>query len=922
MGKLVAMEDQGWRRGAGRLEQPPLLTTKFYVPEAREFLVSRPRLMERLDQGRTRKLVLVSAPAGFGKTTLVASWTGANELPVAWLTLDEGDNDSARFLAYLKAALESLPWPAGDEVASRWASLHLGASRSGLTALINELDGFQDDFVCVLDDYHLITRPEIHETLAFLLEHQPPRMHLVISTRGDPPLPLARLRARRQMVEIREGDLRFTVPETLAFLGRASDLTLSDEDAAALQERTEGWAAGLQLAALALPGRRDEMGAFLESFAGSHQYIAEYLQSEVLSQQAADVQRFLLQTSILERLSGSLCDAVTGRRGGRQSLKELRRMNLFVVSLDDEQRWYRYHSLFADLLRQRLARTMPEEAPILHKRACHWYVAHDRPASAIKHALAAGEKELAAELIAAAAEETLMRGELTTLVNWMEPLPREIVDRHQLLRVYHATALLFLGQPLEVVEPWLYEGDAAMDQLPAIALPPYAYIAILRGQGARAAELSRQALAHLPPEERFLRSLAIWLLNVAELRDSDPDASLRLLEGAARSVREIGNAMVTVLALCNQAELYMVQGQLHESQAIYRRALALAADSQGKRLPVAGAALSGLGELAREWNDLAAAERYLVEGIELTKQWAGPAALDAYFSLAHVRLSLGDAAAAEELLEEAGHIAERFDASEEDDWLVDIVRARLWLGLGRIGEVWSWARARGLDGESGPDLAVDLPGEDRSLEERKRKYEWLVLARLLLMEERPAEALSLLDWVRPLFQKRRRVRALIQTLNLTALAQQSCGRPTLALEALDEALALAEPDGHVRTFLDEGPQMARLLYRAAGRGPSPGYAGKLLALFPLSEATEATEATEAAEAPPSARAEEALIRPLSPRELEVLQLIAEGHSNREIANILVLSLSTVKVHTRSIYRKLDVNSRTQAVGRARSLDLL
>lgn len=882
-----------------------LLETKLFIPPPPAGLVPRQRLVDRLNLGLSRKLTLISAPAGFGKTTLLADWVDRCQIPVAWLALDDGDGDIVRFLTYLVAALRTQFPTLGADALDLIQSLQGVPPDAALIALLNDIAQLQGGCALVLDDIHLVNSQAVHEALAFQLEHQPPQLHLIMSTRADPPISLSRLRAQGQLVEIRAADLRFTTAEAAAFLGQATGLALTRADVEALLGRTEGWAAGLQLAALSMQGRED-IAAFIAAFTGSHEYVADYLQDEVLNLQPERIQRFLLQTSVLDQLSGPLCEAVTGESGGQQTLERLWERNLFLVSLDDERRWYRYHRLFADLLRQRLGRTQPELIPSLHQRASEWYEAHGYPGEAIEHALEAGDHVRAARLIESNAEETLMRSEVITFVQWVEQLPDQMVKDNASLQVYYAWALLLSGRPLERVELWLADVGVPADAIPPPVLTLYAYVAILQAREARAAELARLALQKLPEDDRFLRGFALWLLNVASLRALDVSSGARVLDETVSKVQESGNLLLATLALCNLAELRLSQGKLQEAQTIYRRALDLATDAQGQRLPIAGQALIGLGELAREWNDLAEAEALLTEGIALTCRWAEPAAIDGYLILVRVKQALGDEKAVWELLDEAMSIARAFDATELDDWMVGLIQVRTWIMHGQLDRAREWFEELSVDkGDAFAPIA-----DDATAEGRRRKYERLLYARLLLAEDRPAEALSALKTALPILEARGRIRALMEALILMALAYQALGDQQQALNTLARVLQLAEPGEHVRTFVDEGPAMARLLYRAASEEVT-AYAGRLLAAFPLAERQPVVQAPEAAS-----------IQPLSPREREVLELIAKGRTNQEIAEALVVSLSTVKVHTRNIYQKLDVKNRTQAVSRAQSLGIL
>jgi len=854
----------------------PLLKTKLYIPPVRPDpstglrtrLVPRPRLIERLNEGllRKRKLTLISVPAGFGKTTLLSEWVHHLETgffpknlvsglrpPVAWLSLDEGDNDVARFMAYLVAALQTIEANVGAGVPSAFQSPQPPPIESLFTSLINEITEIANPFILVLDDYHLIAAQPVHDALTFLLDHLPPPMHLVIATRADPPLPIARLRGRGQLTELRLTDLRFTSDEAAAFLNQVMGLGLAADDIATLASRTEGWIAGLQMAAVSMRGQEDVAG-FIRAFTGSDRYILDYLVEEVLQRQPESVQTFLLQTSILDHLTGALCDAVTGisesasQRGfadlqicrfadlsSQEILEHLERNNIFVVPLDNERRWYRYHRLFADLLRQRLQQTQPDLVPTLHRRASEWYEQNSLTAEAIDHALAAGDFEQAARLIEQAAEATLMRSEVATLLRWVESLPDELVHDRPSLCVYHAWALLFGGRPLEAVEARLQDVEEDADLISGRAAPLRALVALYQNQIPRAAELSRRALEQLPQDDVFLRGFATWLLSISHIVDGDIVAARQTLEEIARRSQEAGNVMVAVMVTCNRAELHKRQGQLDKAAALYQQALALAVDGQGQRLPIAGEALMGLGELSREWNDLKAAVRYLTAGIELTRKWAEIGAIDGYISLAHVRQAQGDLEGAQKPLQKAWQLALQFDATEMDDFLVAAHQARLWVVQDNLAAAKRWAEERGLTAEASLAELEERVSDASLRSSRRRTAEYLTLVWVLIAQERCDDALALLEPLLAIAERWGLNERVIKVQILKALACHAQGDIAQALDALERALALAEPEGYVRVFLDEGEPMARLLYRAAARGIAPEYAGRLLAVFEAAE---------------------------------------------------------------------------------------
>jgi LuxR family maltose regulon positive regulatory protein len=895
-----------------------LLTTKLHVPSPRPNLVPRPHLIERLDQGlrRGRKLTLISAPAGFGKTTLVAAWLHrGDEMSAspraAWLSLDAGDNDPARFFTYLITALQMIKADIGRGLLDTFKAPHMPPLEPLLTTLINEMASLSGRMILVLDDYHLIENPSIHRALNFLLDHLPQPMHLVIATRSDPPLHLARLRGRAQLTELRLTDLRFSLEEAARFLNQAMGLALSNEGVAALASRTEGWITGLQMAAASM-GRQDagHVDHFIRAFTGSDRYILDYLVEEVLSQRPQGTQDFLMQTALLSRLCGPLCDAVCGTDlgSGQRTLEQLEQSNLFILPLDNERRWYRYHRLFADLLQQRLQRSRSDLVPTLHHRASVWYAQNGLMGEAIDHALCAQNFERAADLIKETAQATWMRGEVATFLRWVEALPEQVMRTRPLLCVFHSIALWLTGHPVGKVEARLQDAleGGAIASVSGEVAAIRGMIATFQGEARYSIDLSRRALELLPQESLFLRSLAAWNLGLSHLIDGDIETGMRAFEEAARAGQEAGNLFVAVVTLCLLAELAMLHGQLNKAQAMYEQALELATDERGKPLPVAGMALIGLGELQRERDELETATRYLEQGIELTHQWGEINVFDGYIALARVQFAQGEFLRAQETMDQAQKLAVRFDSSEFDDILVGAHQARLWIVLGELEAATRWARERGLE-----------PAFESASQETGvyvyflRDLEHLALARLYMAQDRHDAALAVLEPLLATAETARRLGSVIEISILQALALQAQGHVSSALVALEHALSLAQPENYVRTFVDEGEPMARLLYQAARRNLAPGYAGRLLGAFPASKSP-----------PPRRESPAALVEPLSERELEVLALIAEGLSNQEIAQRLFISLRTVKWHASNIYGKLGVSNRTQAVARARALGVL
>ncbi len=913
---------------SGLVAEQSLLATKLYIPRARPAsgAVPRPRLMARLNEGFIRRLVLLSAPAGFGKTTLLAEWARQPEIGsrTAWLSLDQGDNDPARFLAYLMAALQTVRPNLRTGALPGLHSFQPFLMEALLTHLVNELGASPDPLVLVLDDYHLIETRLIHDSLAFLLDHMPPQVHLVIAGRAQPPLPLARLRARNGLVELEAADLRFTAAETAAFLNEVMGLSLSGQQIAALEARTEGWIAGLQLAALSLQGREDVAG-FIAAFTGRHRYILDYLAEEVLQPQPAPLQAFLLQTAILNRLTGSLCEAVTGQPHGQETLAHLEQANLFIVPLDDERRWYRYHHLFTGLLRHRLALLaaldsplLPVETAELHCRASAWYEQEGRLAEAVGHALAAADVDRAARLVEGVARTMLNGSELATLLSWLKALPDELKRSRRYFSLFHTWALVLTGQ-LDLIEPRLEEAtaglaadvsaslNASLTGLPGEVAAIRATAAYFRRDFPRAVELTRQALAEVGEETPFLRGALLLSLGVAHSWTGEAAAASQALAEASQLSRQAGNIHATMIALWEQGQLELEQGHLRQAEQIYRQAgqFIAARQAAGESIPpAAGGAFVGMAGLLYEQNNLAEAARLLPLGLQLAEPGGEPGILTAgYLLLARLKQAEKNRAGAMAALREAQRLAHRYNHLYEAAQ-VAAGQARLQLAWGEedFQAAIRWAEASGLKATDPP---VYL-----------REVEGLTLARLLFARGRRQpeqaflqEALTLLARLLPAAESGGRGGRIIEILLLQALADQAQGWFDQALTRLERALHLAQPEGYCRLFLDEGRPMAELLHRAARHGLAAGYVEKLLLAFK-------------AEPDAGERPEPGLIEPLSERELEILALIAAGRSNREIAETLILTVGTVKWHLNNLYGKLGVSSRTQAFARARELGLL
>ena len=905
----------------------PLLSTKLYIPPVRPELVPRPHLIDRLNAGLDRKLTVISAPAGFGKTTLLSEWASSCRRPVAWVSLDEADNDPVRFLGYLVAALQTVEQGVGEGAPSALQSRHMKLE-SVLTALVNDLAAVPSPLVCVLDDYHHMKTQRVHDTLTFLLDHLPPQFHLVVSGRSDPPLPVALLRGRGQVSELRQADLRFSAEEATTFLNQVMGLGLSTDQVDALADRTEGWIAGLQMAAVSMQGRDDPEG-FVRAFTGSNRYILDYLLEEVLQRQSEGIQDFLLHTSILGRLTGPLCDALTGHDDasaeilpaqgegligdGQATLEMLGGSNLFIVPLDDQRSWYRYHHLFADLLRQRLHQTHPELPPRLHRRASEWYEHNGLIAPAIDHALAAADFERAADLIEQTAETALIRGEFDSVLGWLEALPDDTFRNRPLLCIYHAAALFVAAAPLSTVESILHDAEESDKEslLKGETTALRAMLAMFEEDMPESIRLSRQALELLPEDSLLCRSFTARNLGTAYLLTGDVTAASRVFEEETRICEKTGDRMGVVAARQRLAVLLAIQGRLREAKALNERAIELALDEKGQTLPFAIKAFFGLADVLRERNDLEDATRVLREGLQLSRRWTDVWGMGGQMILARVRQAQGDLDGALQAMQRAEELAIGYDSSDMDDIIIWAYQARLRLAHGELEAASQWMEKRGLGRQIGAtsqrESITEIPAY------HLHEIEQATLARVYLAQSKPDEALKILEPLLMGAESLGRKGSLIEVLALQALAFQAQGDVERALSALERALSLAEPEGYVRVFLDEGEPMVRLLRQAASRGVAPGYASRLLAATPAAQEAGIRKPVS----PP-----QPLVEPLSERELEVLRLLTSSLASTEIAEELIISVNTVRSHIRSIYGKLGVHSRYEAVARAKELNLL
>jgi LuxR family maltose regulon positive regulatory protein len=901
-----------------------LLLTKLHIPSPKSGLIPRKHLLGRLDEGLSRKLILLSAPAGSGKTTLLSQWIAGLKTPVAWLSLDERDNDLARFLTYLVAALRRVSDAIGSELLAKLRATKPSPDEELLTTLVNDLARLDEDLVLVLDDYHVFEEPRVHEAMLFLVDHLPPTTRLVIASRTDPPLPLSLMRGRGDLLELRMEDIRFSTQESLAFIKHWTGIDLDDDGIAALHARTEGWIAGLQMAALSLRHQADP-AMFIHSFTGDDHYIMDYLIEEVLSRQSDDVRHFLLRSSTLDRFTASLCDAVVYNDAAsgksRQLLEEIERSNLFLVALDQRREWFRFHPLFADLLRHRLQMDDAGIITELHKRAGAWYWQrsehgknHAFVSAAIEHALDANALDKAIEWIEGAAEPIFMRSEVVTFLHWVERVPDEMLGKQPLLCLLIALALTMRGEHPQTIGNWIERSEAADDgHYAGERAAVEALLLNLQGAVDQSIVASQLALDTLPEDRLFMRSLVADSLGLCYLLQGKIDAAIDALEQAAHIGEQIGSVITAVGALSNVAGLLMNAGQLKRAHTLYHRSLELAVDERGQLLPIAGKALLGLGELAREWNDLDAAETYFRQAIECMKLYGELGDIIGYLSLSRIAQYRGDLDGAAKYLEQSLRIAKQTQSIEMDDRITMLQQVRLWLVQGNLDAVERWMqetglRTRPLVGTAAYQQLADKQFFYVDMAER------LTQIRVHLAIDETEISLEIASAYLIHTEKLGQMKRVIEFLILQALALNDLKCLEEALEALDRALVIAEPEGYLRLFMDEGEPMAALLYKAMQAGSTPQYTARILATFEGQVRSEAI-----ASKLPSG---ESLVEPLSDREIEVLGLIAEGLTNQQIAQKLVLSLSTVKWHAGNIYGKLGASNRSQAVAIARAFGIL
>ena len=897
----------------------PMIATKMYLPALRRGLVSRPRLHDRLRREAHSRLTLVSAPAGFGKTTLLAEWLSGppQDRRVAWFSLDTSDNEPTTFWTYVVTALRA----AAPEIGSHALDLITLSplpTEQVVATVVNDLAKASGDVWLVLDDYHLIDNDDVRSGVALLLDHLPPNVHLVIGTRADPDLPLSRWRVRGELLEIRAADLRFTADEATAYLTDVAELSLPADDIAVLQDRTEGWVAALQLAALSMQGRAD-VSAFITEFAGNDRYIVDYLVDEVLAQQTESVREFLLHTAILDRLTGPLTDAVTGRGDGSRQLVALERANLLLVPLDDRREWYRYHHLFAEVLQTHLVAEQPELVPLLHQRASRWYELHDLTPEAVRHALAAQDFDRAARLIELAAPAIRRDRQEWLLIDWLTALPDETVRSNPLLSVFAGHHLMVIGD-LAAAADRFDDAERALAAVPAGEPAPWAdteelrtmpstiaiyraSVAQARGDAAGSMKLARHALDLAGPDDHLARAGAAGFLGLATWINGDLPTALDTFGTAVASLHTAGTLVDELSSTVTLADMWLTAGRPSAARRLYRDALQRgAAHGDRARQPIADL-LVGISEIDTEAGDLAAALEHLEEAAARVHRSAPSERQNRWF-VARSRVAV-----AEDDLEEAFALLTQAEQLPSAAFLPDLrpiaaMKARIRIRQGRLSDVADWARDR--DVRTSDDVSF------------LREFEHLTLVRLLLAEHGMRAAASsldlaagLLDRLHDAAQTSDRAGSLLEIRMLQALTLNAQGRRQRAVDRLAQAWALApEPDAYVRLYLDEGTPMTTLLRAAQDSGVDAHQVHRLLG----AGTTAATDPPGPRPAPPPEL--------LSERELQVLRLLAGDLTGPQIARELFVTHNTLRTHTKHIFTKLGVSSRRAAVRRAHELGLM
>lgn len=891
-----------------------ILKTKIVVPPRREDLVARPRLLEQLNKNSGGKLTLISAPPGFGKTTLLTEWCATLTQPVCWLNLDAADNDPTRFLTYVSAALEHVSPNLGELMRSMLYSLQPPPFETLFTLIINEVNRLDQKVTFIVDDCQTIENDVIYQAAAFLLKYLPSQLHLVLSTRREPLFSLASLRALGKLNEIRAEDLRFDRSETEIFLNQVTGLNLSPAAITKLESRTEGWIAGLQLAALSLQ-RRSDVEEYIEAFSGSHRHVIDYLAEEVLQRQPPEVQHFLLQTSLLSRLSAGLCEAVTGQNNAQKMLEELDKSNLFLVALDDRRGWYRYLSLFGDFLRAELEQTQPALLPELHRRAATWLAANNFPAEALEHALAVPDFEQASQIIVESAGQRLLRAEAVTILGWLQKLPPPLVENNLRLKLYQTWSLLLTLQlesakeKADQMQVWLQAQavlSAEWRDFQTEVMVIQTSIAALRRDLEPTIQLGRQVLTRLPAASIFLRSAVYWTLAYAYHMSGNLREAEKAYRAAIENAQLAGSISINLIALGGLGYVLALQGKLSEAAAIYQQAIELGSQPGKVVMPMTSLSIMSLGEVYYEWNDLEPARACLDQAIELCAPTLNEILLESYLIMARLEQAAGRPAETLHWLDKVTEQAEAQNISRFVSYTA-CWRAQigLWQNNPAFADEWQAHHPSGFD------------HTPHFLEQQ----DFVTYGYFLIQQARSEEALHLAKVISQTAEQNHWQTFLIQGLLMQAQAYILQGDQNNALEKIEQAVTQAEVGNYMRVFLNAGSPVFTLLKllekTVVNLSAFPlDYLKKLLTAF------EKELVPPAESAPLELPAESSANALLSRRELEVLQLIAEGYTNKEIASQLIVAASTVKTHVDKIFFKLGVTNRAQAISEAKKLHVL